>query len=77
MADLQGNANWLTLDQEAVLVAGDRLRAPGIRAEHATGRRALARYYSGAPATTERRQIDAASCHLRFLCTMGVTSRCP
>ena len=74
MAAREENANWLTLYREA-LEENDRgkLRARVAQAQKAMRRRTLELWYGGAPDTTERRQIDAASHHLRLLCAVGVS----
>lgn len=76
MVDRHKNVNWLMLYREAILEQDpEKLRARASQAQYAIGRRALELWYSGAPDTTERRQMDAASHHLRLLCTMGVSKR--
>lgn len=74
MSNRHGNTNWLTLYREAVLEHDPKkLLARAAEARHAMRRRALELWYAGAPDTTERRQMDAASHHLRLLCTMGLS----
>ena len=74
MAAREENANWLTLYREAVHEHDRRkLRARVAQAQNAMRRRTLELWYGGAPDTTEQRQIDAASHHLRLLCTLGVS----
>lgn len=74
MSDRHGNTNWLSLYREAVLEQDSKkLRARVIRAQHAIRHRARELWYTGALDTTERRQMDAATHHLRLLCAMAVT----
>ena len=67
-------ANWQTLYREA-LQEHDLSKMAGrvAEAQQAMRRRALELWYAGTPDTTERRQMDAASHHLRLLCTIGVS----
>lgn len=68
------SANWLSLYREALQEHDcGKLAARAAQAQHAMRRRALELWYDEAPDTTERRQIDAASHHLRLLCTMKVS----
>lgn len=73
MAACEENANWLSLYREAVR-ENDRAKLPGrvAQALYAMRRRTLELWYAGAPDTTERRRIDAASHHLRLLSIVGV-----
>ena len=74
MAACEENANWLTLYREAVQENDrEKLRVRVAQAQYAMWRRTLELWYAGAPDTTERRQIDAASHHLRFLSMAGVS----
>ena len=74
MPECEENANWLTLYREAVLERDrGKLRARVSQAQFAMRRRSLELWYAGAADTTERRQIDAASHHLRLLCTMRIS----
>lgn len=74
MAAREESANWLTLYREAVEEHDrEKLRARVAQAQNAMRRRTLELWYDGASDTTERRQIDAASHHLRILCTVGVS----
>ena len=74
MADCDRNTNWLTLYREAVQERDPKkLLARVVQARHAMRSRARELWYSGAPDTTERRQVDAASYHLQLLCTIEVT----
>lgn len=68
------DVNWLSLYREALQEPDRRkLAARVAQAQHAMRRRALELWYAGTPDTTERRQMDAASHHLRFLCAMGLS----
>ena len=74
MAACEENPNWLTLYREAVQEQDrEKLRARVAQAQYAMRRRTLELWYDGASDITERRQIDAASHHLRLLCTIGVS----
>ena len=73
MVDSYENVNWLTLYRQAVLEQDPRkLHARVTQAQHAIGCRARELWYSGAPDTPERRQMDAASHVLGVLRTIGV-----
>jgi hypothetical protein len=74
MADSEGTAEWLTLYRDAVQ-EDDRGKLPArvAQAQYAMRRRTLELWYAGAPDTTERRRIDAATHHLRLLCTTRVS----
>ncbi len=73
MAECERGANWLTLYREAVQ-ENDRAKLPArvTQALLAMRRRTLELWYAGAPDTTERRRIDAASHHLRLLYAVGI-----
>ncbi len=74
MAASEENANWMKLYQEAIDEHDrEKLRVRVAQAQNAMRRRTLELWYGGASDTTERRQIDAASHHLRLLCTAGVS----
>lgn len=73
MVDSYENVNWLMLYREAVLEQDPKkLHARVTQAQHAIGCRARELWYSGAPDTQERRQMDAASHLLGVLRAIGV-----
>jgi hypothetical protein len=72
MANSDGNQNWLALYREAVLEPDrEKVKTRVAQAQRAIQRRAPELWYAGAPDTTERRQMDAASHFLRILNTIG------
>lgn len=72
MADTEGNKHWLVLYREAVVEPDrKRLRTRVAQAHRAIQNRARELWYGGAPDTSERRQLDAASHFLGMLRTIG------
>ena len=73
MVDSYEKGSWLALYREAVLEQDPKkLHARVTQAQHAIGCRARELWYSGAPDTQERRQMDAASHVLGVLRSIGV-----
>lgn len=73
MVDSYDSVSWLMLYREAVLEQDPKkLHARVTQAQHAIGCRARELWYSGAPDTEERRQMDAASHLLGALRAIGV-----
>jgi hypothetical protein len=72
MANLGGNQNWLALYREAVLEPNrKKVKTRVAQAQMAIQGRARELWYAGAPETSERRQMDAASNFLGILRTIG------
>jgi hypothetical protein len=72
MANLGGNQNWLALYREAVLEPDrEKVKTRVAQAQMAIQGRARELWYAGAPETSERRQMDAASNFLGILRTIG------
>ena len=66
------NKHWLTLYREAVLEPDrKKVKTRVVHAQMALQRRARELWYAGAPATSERRQMDAAANFLGTLRVIG------
>jgi len=72
MAHSDGNQNWLVLYREAVLEPDRKqVKTRVVQAQAAIRLRARELWYAGAPGTTERHQMDAASHFLGLLRLIG------
>jgi hypothetical protein len=72
MANSDGNQSWLALYREAVFEPDrKKVKSRVTQAQAAIRLRARELWYAGAPETTERRQMDAATHCLGVLYVIG------